>query len=79
MVSSVLFGFWHILPALNDTNGKSGAATVGVVVGTIGVTTAAGVLFAWLRLRSESLAAPVLAHIATNSLAYIGAVIVLHR
>jgi len=79
IVSSVLFGFWHVLPALSDASGKSGATTVGVVVGTVGITTAAGVLFAWLRLRSQSLAAPVLAHIATNSLAYIGAVIALHR
>ena len=39
----------------------------------------AGVLFAWLRLRSGSLAAPVLAHIATNSLAYLAAIIVVQR
>jgi membrane protease YdiL (CAAX protease family) len=36
------------------------------------------VLFAYLRLRSASLAAPVLAHAATNCFAYIGAVVVLH-
>ncbi len=79
IVSSVLFGFWHLVPALSGANGESGAATVGVVVGTIAVTSAAGVAFAWLRLRSGSLAAPVLAHVATNSLAYLGAVIAVQR
>jgi membrane protease YdiL (CAAX protease family) len=78
ILSSVLFGFWHLLPALQDAKGESGAATVGIVAGTIAVTTAAGVVFAWLRLRSESLAAPVLAHIATNSVTYVGAVLALH-
>ena len=47
------------------------------MVGTIAVTTVAGVLFAWLRLRSGSLVAPILAHIATNSFAYVGALVAL--
>jgi membrane protease YdiL (CAAX protease family) len=42
----------------------------GAVVGTVAATTTAGVAFAWLRLRSGSLLAPILAHIATNSLAF---------
>ena len=78
VVSSVLFGFWHLVPALSDANSQSGAATVGVVVGTIAVTTIAGVLFAWLRLRSGSLVAPTLAHIATNSLTYLAVLFVLN-
>ena len=78
VVSSVLFGFWHLVPALNDANAESGAAAIGTVVGTIAVTTVAGVLLAWLRLRSGSLAAPVLAHIATNSFTYLAALFVLN-
>jgi membrane protease YdiL (CAAX protease family) len=78
VVSSVLFGFWHLVPALSDASGQSGAATIGVVVGTIAVTTVAGVVLAWLRLRSGSLAAPVLAHIATNSLTYLAVLFVLN-
>lgn len=34
----------------------------------------AGVGFAWLRIRADSLAASLLAHIATNSLAFAFAV-----
>lgn len=79
VTSSVLFGLWHVGPALSDANGASGAATLGIVVGTVVVTAAAGVGFAWLRLRSESLAAPVIAHFALNSVAYIGAALALHR
>jgi uncharacterized protein len=34
-------------------------------------TAAAGYLFAWLRLRSRSLLAPILAHAATNASAHL--------
>jgi membrane protease YdiL (CAAX protease family) len=78
VVSSALFGLWHLHAALSDANGEGLAATFGIVIGTIAVTTAAGALFAYLRLRSGSLAAPVLAHSATNCFAYVGAVVVLH-
>ena len=74
--SSAVFGLWHLLPAVTAADGKSAAAAVGIVAGTIAVTTVAGVIFAWLRLRSGSVLAPVLAHVATNSLAYVGAVVV---
>ena len=77
VVSSVLFGLWHLPPALDDASGEGLAATVGVVVGTIAVTTVAGLLFGYLRLRAESLVAPLLAHTATNSFAYVAAVVVL--
>jgi membrane protease YdiL (CAAX protease family) len=77
ITSAVLFGLWHVPAALSDAQGESAAATVGILAGTIAVTTVAGVLFAWLRLRSGSLAAPVLAHIATNSVTYLAVVFVL--
>jgi membrane protease YdiL (CAAX protease family) len=59
---AVLFGLWHV-PAIAGDG-------VGTIVGTLAATTAAGVGFVWLRRRSDSLAAPILAHLATNSTAY---------
>jgi membrane protease YdiL (CAAX protease family) len=78
ITSAVAFGLWHILPAVHSASGASAAHALGVVVGTVAITTVAGIGFAWLRLRSGSLVAPVLAHIATNSLAFAAAVFVLH-
>jgi CAAX protease family protein len=77
LVTSALFGLWHITPTLHtmsDNRAVSGlAASVGgqvlLVLGSIAVTFVAGLVFCWLRLRSRSLIAPVMAHIATNGLA----------
>jgi membrane protease YdiL (CAAX protease family) len=77
VICSVAFGLWHIPPALSDANGESAIAAVGVVLGTIAFTTAAGALFCWLRLRSGSLLAPILAHIGSNSISYAGALVAL--
>jgi membrane protease YdiL (CAAX protease family) len=71
---ALLFGLWHIPPALNDASGKAAAATLGVVIGTIAATAFAGAVFAWLRVRSGSVVAPMLAHLATNSFAYAAAI-----
>jgi uncharacterized protein len=77
LVTSALFGLWHIAPTLHtmsDNRAVSGlSASVGgqvlLVLGSIAVTFAAGLAFCWLRLRSRSLIAPVMAHIATDGLA----------
>jgi membrane protease YdiL (CAAX protease family) len=74
-VSAIVFGLWHLPPALHDARGDGFAGGLGVVVGTITFTTFAGLIFGWLRLRSGSVLAPILAHIASNSLAYVAAVI----
>ena len=66
-VMSVLFGLWHVKGVLHDA---TGGIAVGTVAGTVVATTVAGVGFGWLRVRSDSLLAPVLAHIATNSLTF---------
>jgi membrane protease YdiL (CAAX protease family) len=58
-VGSVLFGLWHVAPIWSD-----GPL---VVAGTLVATTAAGAGFTWLRQRSDSVVAPTLAHLATNS------------
>jgi uncharacterized protein len=77
LVTSALFGLWHIAPTLgtmSDNHEFAGAAAsvagqVLLVLGAIAVTFVAGLVFCWLRLRSRSLVAPVLAHVATNGLA----------
>jgi uncharacterized protein len=80
LLSSGLFGLWHILPSLGG--GVANAAIAGAVGGdaagtllrvaaTVGVTFAAGVVLCVLRLRSGSLLAPVLAHWAVNGLGII--------
>lgn len=73
VAGSVLFGLWHVLPAANGGAVSSDAVSVGstwLVVGTFVATTVAGALFIWLRERSGSVAAPMLAHLATNSTTY---------
>ncbi|MDJ0497417.1 MAG: type II CAAX endopeptidase family protein [Acidimicrobiia bacterium] len=76
VLSSALFGLWHVLPGVDalETTTVTQAATgfMGVVsvAGQVIVTGFAGMGFAWLRLRSGSLAAPVLAHWGLNATAY---------
>jgi membrane protease YdiL (CAAX protease family) len=77
LITSALFGLWHIAPTLHtmsDNRALRGAsATAGgqvmLVLGSIAVTFVAGLIFCWLRLRSRSLIAPVIAHAATDGLA----------
>ncbi|TMR10926.1 CPBP family intramembrane metalloprotease [Nonomuraea turkmeniaca] len=81
-VSSGLFGLWHILPAMDmaRANPALGALAAGespthldmarVVAGSVVSTAAAGVLFCELR-RRNGLLAPVMLHLATNSLGYL--------
>lgn len=86
LVTSALFGLWHIAPTfgtMSDNHEFRGAATSAggqalLVLGAVAVTFLAGLAFCWLRLRSRSLIAPVLAHIATNGLALTVAWFTLH-
>jgi membrane protease YdiL (CAAX protease family) len=74
-----LFGAWHILPAFDAL--RSGAAPelltdnrqgrVLWALATVAGTAAAGGLLAWLRLRSRSLLAPILAHALLNATGYV--------
>ena len=77
VVSSVLFGVWHVFPALGggaanaSVSGVLGEGAAGIalrVVGTVLFTGLAGVLFCELRARSDSLLAPILLHWAVNGL-----------
>jgi uncharacterized protein len=69
LLTSAVFGLWHVVPT-------PGAAEDGLdlILGTLAVTTFGGLLFAWLRFRANSILAPMLAHVATNSLAYLALV-----
>ena len=76
--TSVLFGIWHVLPTLGrlDINPAGGyavnaLATIAIVGGAVAATTVAGFVFVWLRLRSGSLLAPIVAHAAINSSAFL--------
>ena len=77
LVCSAVFGLWHVDGVLRSTGG-SALHVAGAVVGTFVATLAAGVAFCWLRLRSGSLAAPALAHLATNTVALAAAWVVVH-
>jgi membrane protease YdiL (CAAX protease family) len=75
--SSVLFGLSHILPtlstmnqtALHDQLARRPLRQAAFVAGNVAVTAAAGAAFGWLRLRSGSVVAPLLAHAALNDAA----------
>jgi len=72
-VGAILFGLWHVFPAWRGGAVQSDVADVGraaAVAGTLVATTAAGVGFGWLRQRSGSVVAPMLAHLATNSVTF---------
>jgi uncharacterized protein len=82
--SSVLFGLSHVSPTLSTMSQTAvgrhleerplrQAAFVG---GNVAVTGLAGAVFAWLRLRSGSVLAPVLAHAALNDAALLAARVV---
>jgi membrane protease YdiL (CAAX protease family) len=77
LATSVLFGLWHISPTLqtmtenrqlDDATTTTGGAVL-LVTGSVLATFVAGLVFSWLRLRSRSLVAPVLAHLGTNGVA----------
>jgi membrane protease YdiL (CAAX protease family) len=75
--SAALFGVWHVRPtlsavAINDLTASPLLTGLAVLAGCL-FTAAAGVVLAWLRLRSGSLLAPALLHLATNSLGTLAA------
>lgn len=78
-VSSLVFGLWHVLPAIDGLQpgdatsgfGKTRVATH--VAGTVAATTAAGVGFCLLRLWSGSIIAPTIVHAMVNTTAFVAA------
>ena len=84
VLSSAIFGLWHVLPALALTTlyqdgairdlGRGGS--ISAVLAAVVLTGIAGAFFAWLRLRTDSLATPVIVHAVVNSASYLGAALV---
>jgi CAAX protease family protein len=77
IVSSTLFGLWHVLPslglsadneAIGSAVGKGKSAQLITVVATVAFTALAGVVFCEVRRRSGSLLASASMHWATNGL-----------
>jgi uncharacterized protein len=75
VTTSVLFGFWHLLPSLDVgsanrgvSDAVGGAGTVAVVAGIVAFTTVGGLVFGELRRRRGSVVARAAAHWATNAL-----------
>ena len=78
LISSLLFGLWHVLPSLHlDSanrgvnelmSGAGGAANVVTIAATVAFTALGGVVAGELRRRSGSVLASVGMHWATNAL-----------
>lgn len=81
VISSIVFGLWHISPALNSTNKgyyldiRQGAILSRIfhVAADVLATSIAGLFFAWLRILSGSILAPWLVHWTINSSALLSA------
>ena len=82
LVSSALFGLWHVLPslglarsdqAIGSTVGQGTSGQAISVLGTVLFTSLAGVVFCELRRRSGSLLASAGLHWATNGLGVLAA------
>jgi hypothetical protein len=85
--TSLLFGAWHVLPTIDHYQGNPASDLVAdqatgarlAVLATTMSTAVAGGAFAWLRLRSRSVLAPILAHAAVNVSAYLAGQRVRHH
>lgn len=76
IVSSVIFGLWHILPSIDSLAKNDAALNIlgsrkrwhfAGIAGVVVVTAVAGAGFSYLRILSGSLLAPWLVHWAINS------------
>ena len=85
--SSALFGLWHVAPTLaslrTNAAGRRAAGQparmAASVAGVVAITGVAGAALAALRLRSSSVLAPILAHVAINSSAFVATRILAQR
>ena len=85
LASSSVFGLWHVLPGVESATANAAIAAfadttpgfAAAIAGTVMSTFVAGWIFCLLRLRTGSLLAPILLHLATNSLGFVAAYTVL--
>ena len=82
VIGASLFGLWHVgsstgLAAgnddLTDLLGSGVVAQMAGIAGAVVVTTCAGLVFIWLRHRSDSLVVPIALHWAVNGTGALGA------
>lgn len=76
LAAALLFGLWHIVPALETAGGNRAAAglsTALVVSGAVAATAVAGLVFTRLRDHTGSLATPVAVHALVNAAAFTAA------
>jgi membrane protease YdiL (CAAX protease family) len=82
-VSSLVFGIWHVVPALEmlrvNRPGLAGAWLVLAVAGACAGTALGGVFLGCLRIRTQGLVAPVVVHASVNALATLAAWTSQHR
>jgi membrane protease YdiL (CAAX protease family) len=71
--ASLVFGLWHVPGAWKSAIGDGAWSALATAAGTVVATTAAGVVFNVLRLKSRSLVGPALAHLATNTIPLVAA------
>ena len=80
--SSLVFGLWHVGPTINavraNTPEASAVTTARAVAGAVVFTTAAGLLFSWLRVRF-GLGGTIALHATGNALATVASVIAARR
>lgn len=74
LLASLAFGIWHIFTAQAVSLPVDVALPI-TVIGVIIATSLAGYFFGWLRVKSKSLVAPILVHLAINSSGVIAAFI----
>ena len=79
IAASACFGFWHVLPSLGLTEvnpaatrifGSGAAGVLAAVVFAVVGTGVAGLWWCWIRYRSRSILATIIAHVGSNSVAY---------
>ncbi len=75
LMSSAVFGLWHVAPAATMVRlNAPGAHVVWPVLGAVAGTALAGAALTWLRVETGSLAAPFALHATLNSLATLAGV-----
>lgn len=83
VLSSLLFGAWHVLPTLSALRTNRLASSPGARLKAVGAavafTAVVGMLLCWLRLATGSLVAPALAHASANGTATVAAYLALTR
>ena len=87
LIQALLFGLWHVMSSfglashnegLRAVLGTGWLATVGGIALAVIVTGTAGLLLGWLRIRSQSMLAPIALHWAANGVGAIAAALAWH-